>query len=494
MKVLIVDSTTEGQAQCAERIAEVRDVHLGGCQIDIRLADTKNYRSKISDCDLLILGPELGESAAAVATHVRSSIPHVQILMFVSEAAYAANSFQLAISAGIKRVLSENSSQLDVLQELVAIQSALCKSGRLKSAKIIVVKSVKGGAGATSVAAALAEISSDHGTNVLLWDLDTETRDLSRALSGDLALGQAFEKWLEAPHSIDREQLKRALCPIAENAHLLPPPSSPYTGIRFSFDPEGTQVALRILEVARNSYDLVIIDAGKFSGPTFSTLARQADRVLFVVGDCPLGASALDAYFQFYPTLIDDPRKVSFLTTSPHFSPESLRSGLPSLQAFPESSWMLPLLAYDEEASRWAGNRSTLYSMGNELTQLTLVKIARAVGALPANIISSTEDSGLHTRMVASKPYGLGFLHPFRFASQFMATRSYSRPKLASRRERGRGFGEQSSQKPISLLPESLIVERQNESTERHQPNQAGESGSSSENQQDENLSRLSFH
>lgn len=227
MKVLIVDSTTEGQAQCAERIAEVRDVHLGGCQIDIRLADTKNYRSKISDCDLLILGPELGESAAAVATHVRSSIPHVQILMFVSEAAYAANSFQLAISAGIKRVLSENSSQLDVLQELVAIQSALCKSGRLKSAKIIVVKSVKGGAGATSVAAALAEISSDHGTNVLLWDLDTETRDLSRALSGDLALGQAFEKWLEAPHSIDREQLKRALCPIAENAHLLPPPPLP---------------------------------------------------------------------------------------------------------------------------------------------------------------------------------------------------------------------------------------------------------------------------
>ena len=103
--------------------------------------------------------------------------------MFVSDREYGGGAFRSAHSVGVRKVFPDSASSLDLLQELVGIHADFRKDGRTFEGRVVVIVHAKGGVGATSIAAALGEVCSDAQRRTLLWDLDVETKDLSRALA-----------------------------------------------------------------------------------------------------------------------------------------------------------------------------------------------------------------------------------------------------------------------------------------------------------------------
>ena len=88
--------------------------------------------------------------------------------------AYSGGAFRIAQAAGVRKVFPDDSSPLDLLQELVAIHGDFRKQGKVKEGKVVVVAHAKGGTGATSIAAALAQVCDVYRSQTLLWDLDVE--------------------------------------------------------------------------------------------------------------------------------------------------------------------------------------------------------------------------------------------------------------------------------------------------------------------------------
>src|SRR5690606_20167050 len=106
-----------------------------------------------------------------------------------------------------RKVLIDGSSPLDLLQELVGIYSDFRKQGKIREGKVIVVAHAKGGTGATTIAAALAQVCDVYRRQTLLWDLDVETRDLSRSLAVGGVTAQVVSSWVNGTREISRDSL-----------------------------------------------------------------------------------------------------------------------------------------------------------------------------------------------------------------------------------------------------------------------------------------------
>lgn len=224
MNVLFVDSTTEKQAFYGTKFSSVQESHFTSCELHLRLASPEEYSTKLADSNLLILGSGLKDKAVGIALQVKQLYPEIEILLFLAEHtgdSFEYSAFENALAAGVRKILPDNASNLDILQELLVVHNELKRSGKIREAKLFVVKSVKGGTGATTLVAALAEVCSDANKKVLIWDFDCETRDLSRALSvNSTEFDKKFEGWLESPRSITRESFTNALAPLSNCAKI----------------------------------------------------------------------------------------------------------------------------------------------------------------------------------------------------------------------------------------------------------------------------------
>jgi len=169
MRLLIVDKTAEGQALCARRIESFNQNDVEMLDLRVKLVLDADWNSQVHDADVVILGSGLGEDGIAIARAALSQMPWLYVTMFVTDEEYSGGSFRSAHSAGVRKVLPDSASPLDLLQELVAIHSIFRSEGRIREGKVICVTHAKGGTGATSICAALAEVCSVHKRRTMLW-------------------------------------------------------------------------------------------------------------------------------------------------------------------------------------------------------------------------------------------------------------------------------------------------------------------------------------
>ncbi|MCB0320959.1 MAG: hypothetical protein KDD60_08535, partial [Bdellovibrionales bacterium] len=379
-------------------------------EFKISLSHPNTYIDKVSDADLLILGSDLAELSSRVATEFRDEYPDVPIFLFVDPTAYSAGSFQIAYQLGVRKVLSDSASTLDLLQEIVAIQSELCRSGKIRQTEFIVVRGVSGGVGASSLVAALGEVCSDHRRRVLLWDMDVETRDLTRALRVEVGFSEEIDHWLSRPEILQRDSFIDGLAPLTEYAQLLVPPASRKQSLQLLWEPEGLCLLEKIIGYSRFQYDTVIIDIGTATGNNVNHILRSASKVLLVLGDTPFSIAAADEYLHFYGDILGSSKKVYFLPTSDALSISTLRKELDPVHRYGQLAWALPPLLYDIDAQDWPGKLKTLYSLGSHETQVCLEKIARGIGALPARGPLTAEDSTLSSRFMPSSTAQRSFI------------------------------------------------------------------------------------
>ncbi len=189
-----------------------------------------------------------------------------------------------ALEAGVADVIP-----LPQLTENVvfAIRKACHQGRRLQSpdgrrGRVITVFSPKGGVGktcvSTNLAAALAKV---HGKRTLLLDLDLQFGDAA------IMLGIQPEKTIYdlvvAPGELDPEKLAGYTSPHPCGMDVLPAPLQPEDAELVT---EGKLA--RLLEVARSSYDAIVVDTSPFfHGPMLATLDRTDDLLLLCGLDVP---------------------------------------------------------------------------------------------------------------------------------------------------------------------------------------------------------------
>ncbi len=383
MKLLIVDSSNESQAFCASRVESFNRSDMEMLDLKVKLVNEQEFAERVVEADVLVIGSGVGERAIAIARQAQALAPWIQIVMFVSDSSYGGGAFRSAHSVGVRKVFPDSASPLDFLQELVAIHADFRKEGRTHEGRVVAVLQAKGGVGATSVTAALADVCSGYNRRTMLWDLDVETRDLSRSLIATGAEAKVVSAWVNGSREIDRESMRDALFPISSEVSVLMPPDKFAESIDLACHADGIGIAQRILELSRVLFDVILIDTSGRLGPATGALIRSADVVLVVIDDTLLGLTAVDLYLHFVKNLVGSPDRLFFLVnpcSNALMTVQQIAAELEPAHRLGAAPWRLPALPFETKASLWPGSSQTIYGMGSKSMRQTLEKIARELG------------------------------------------------------------------------------------------------------------------
>ncbi len=152
------------------------------------------------------------------------------------------------------------------------------QTGHSRRGRIVTVFSPKGGTGktvlATNLAAALAK---NEGKRTLLLDLDLQFGDAAIMLG--IEPDKTIYDLVVAPGELDSEKLAGYTTRHSSGLEILPAPLRPEDAELVT----ETKLA-RLLEVARESFDVIVVDTSPFfHGPMLATLDRT-DELLVICG------------------------------------------------------------------------------------------------------------------------------------------------------------------------------------------------------------------
>jgi cellulose biosynthesis protein BcsQ len=406
MRVLIVDKSTESQALCARKVEAFSKADTEMLDLKIRLVNEKEVMERLTEADVMIIGSGLAAEGVSIARSARKEAGWLQIIMFVSDEEYGGGAFRSAHSVGVRKVFPDGASSLDLLQELVAIHTDFRKEGRTVEGRVVVVVHGKGGVGATSAAAAIGEVCSASERRTLLWDLDVETKDLSRSLAASGPEAKIVSGWVNGSKDITRESFRDALIPIATDVSVLTAPDRFAESMDLVCHADGMEIAQRVVELAKVLFDVVIIDTAGRMGPAVGGIIRQADVVLVVSDDSELGLTAMDLLLTSIKPLIGGSDRLRFLIRASSDNAINLKQisqDLESMHELSEACWVLPPVPFDPKVASWPGSGNTLYSSGNKELSRLYREISGLLGLLeggdegPADVggdIRSSEAGG----------------------------------------------------------------------------------------------------
>jgi pilus assembly protein CpaE len=256
------------------------------------------------ELDFVGWSPEVAQASAALAgghlgavLHATSSptLPAGELAQIREQTAAP----MLLLASGTTSTLLEEALETDVSDVLLlpqltenvvfAVRKAAHAGRRLQAqgghgrrGRIVTVFSPKGGTGKTVTAVNLAAALAKHaGKRTLLLDLDLQFGDAA------IMLGIEPEKTIydlvTAPGELDSEKLAGYTTRHACGLDILPAPLRPEDAELVT---EGKLA--RLLEVARESYDVIVVDTSPFfHGPMLATLDRTDELMMLCGLDVP---------------------------------------------------------------------------------------------------------------------------------------------------------------------------------------------------------------
>lgn len=390
MRILIIDQNAEAQANLARLIDAFDQSDKDSLDIVVNLASDKDFTSRLVQTDVVIMGAALGEEANEIARLIKKEAPSIEIIMFTSDTIYSGGAFRTAHLLKIRKVIPASASPLDLLQELVSIHIQFRNAGKAKKGSLTVFTQAKGGVGTTTLVAALGEICSEARQHTLLWDLDIESRDLSRATSINPPSGQLITECLNHTKELNRNNLREAASSITPFLSLLPPPNDTATGMDLVGHPDSVKTIHRLIELGRILYDNILVDiAGKLS-PATGTLLHAADRIVVLIDDSLLGISAVHAYLDtLIPLVKNNKTSIRFICSGTKLPTAQIARIVNEKISFDAACWDMPAIPIDSiGAEKWIGTGKSLYSMGQRSTKRALMGIADCLGIISTPALS----------------------------------------------------------------------------------------------------------
>lgn len=265
--------------------------------------------------------------------------------------------------------------------------------------RVIAFTQAKGGVGATSICAAVGEACGVAGKTVLLWDLNVETKDLSRFVWGanlDTHQAKVVNDWIGGAEEISAQTMCNAVIPVALRASLLTPPDDMPQALKLVCTEEGKAVCQKVLEVARKTFDVVLVDIGKRIGPASEALLAGCDEVAVVTADSIEGYTGLDVFLGYLRSMITAENKISFILnrqTEELRLPES-RPWAALIQQLGSRPWRLPAVPLDRNAAVLQQSVGTLFSLGSKETRTAIMGIAFELGLIDIPPPGNPDPSG----------------------------------------------------------------------------------------------------
>ena len=202
----------------------------------------------------------------------------------------------ILLASGESSALLEEALEADIADVLLlpqmtenvvfAMRKASRSGGRApgggKRGRIATVFSPKGGTGKTVIATnTAASVAKHQGKNALLLDLDLQFGDAAIMLG--IEPDKTIYDLVVAPGELDTEKLAGYVTRHASGLDILPAPLRPEDAELV------TEAKLaQLLEVARESYDVIVVDTSPFfHGPMLATLDRTDELMLVCSLDVP---------------------------------------------------------------------------------------------------------------------------------------------------------------------------------------------------------------
>jgi len=370
MKILVIDTSSENQAFLASKITNFSEYDIDTLGIDVSLYYPEDLSSiLVSSADVVIYGSGLEEKVFNLAKKVSSYNIDIEQIIFTAEEDYNSRNIRLAQYSGVRKVLSDYSPELDLLQELVSIDAERRRSGKSIFAKTISFQSANGGAGVTSIVAGVAEVASLMNKKVLIWDFDNYSADLTRGLSLNMNNGNYLNKWFNGELNINKSNFKNYVLKVDENVELA---TALVTRIKDSgiYSLNGIETFEQLLEVASYNYDYILIDTAKLSGELFKNIIKKSDHIVHLIGNCMLDITSSELVLSELEESLGINDKLSILINADNEHVRLIRSSMSSMLKLTEKNFKFPNLNYDDKAKSWPGSGRTIYSSGNAETRL----------------------------------------------------------------------------------------------------------------------------
>ncbi|MEP6978260.1 MAG: AAA family ATPase [Thermoleophilia bacterium] len=276
---IFVTGACEGSAQLCEALASHPDLELVGTAEEVRDAAGALAGGHLN----VIL--HATNAAALPYDEIAGIREHTRAPLIILAAGEASELLDQALEADIADVLL-----LPQLTENVvfAVRKASHSGRRAQAAaigkkgRIVTVFSPKGGTGKTVITTNLASaLAKFEGKRTLLLDLDLQFGDAAIMLG--LEPDKTIYDLVVAPGELDSEKLAGYIARHPAGLDILPAPLRPEDAELVTEGKLG-----RLLEVARESYDMIVVDTSPFfHGPMLATLDQTDDLLLVCSLDVP---------------------------------------------------------------------------------------------------------------------------------------------------------------------------------------------------------------
>lgn len=258
-------------------------------QLSVHLLSPEEIRFH-GGIEVCFIGPELINCDAAYIATLRKALPTQILICVLDSRTYSFGMIEQLGRLEVDDVLVDTASSDEFFRRLLLLTR---KVSQKKSGQVVVVDAVKGGVGATFIAAGLAESFFNDGKRVCFVDTDVVTQDATRFLGCRPFINEPLKILLDQQRVVTSETVKECVFQVwdEEKSFCCMPPAAASDQGLFS-SPVVIRSMLSILDTLRGLFDVVVIDASPLTISARQTLAQVANRICLVVDRDPAGAYA----------------------------------------------------------------------------------------------------------------------------------------------------------------------------------------------------------
>ncbi|MCB0360464.1 MAG: AAA family ATPase [Bdellovibrionales bacterium] len=389
MRILIIDPNPESREVLATRVREaLRQVGLKRTELAEGDLTLLNAPGEDGNSICAFLGPGCYDGAERCLQLFRSTFPTAPVALVLDNEIYAEDAVEL------RRILSVRIMAVADIAQMAAFildsDQQLSAQPGSRNRGVISVAQLKGGVGATTIAAALAACWARHELSICLIDLD----DINPQLTDWGRAGPSQRKVvadLLRQGEIPKYRVNELLHPIEGydgRLVVVPQPERYQESFHFKADIlEGAPTAAVFIEsllgALREEFDVIVCDCGRSWGIATFGILPMSQHVLLVSDDDGMSVRRTLDNLHRLARESDDEEEFDLSRwsvvlnayTGKLLSPKDLSVEIQELDLFPESA-VLYTVPFSERGRQWGGPGKSFYDMAEPAVRAGIEKMA----------------------------------------------------------------------------------------------------------------------
>ncbi len=392
MRLLIIDPALQSRRILLTRVEEaIRQTGLKRIEIidgEFSLLTTASASDPIVS---ILLGPGCYENAEQAIQVTRGFFPNTPVALVLANEVYAEEAVELRRSLPVRIMAIADIPQLANFLLDTEADTHLLPAARNRG--VISVVQLKGGVGASTIAAGLAACWARHDLTVALIDLDDVNPQLTEWSNAGTAQRRAVAELLRVGE-VPRSRLSELYCPIDgfnERLVVIPQPELYHEAFHFKADvlenaPSSSVYIEALIGLLRDEFDVIVVDSGRSWGIASFGLLPLSQHVLLVTDDDSLSVRRSIENLQRFVRESGDEEEFDLSTwsvvlnahTGKLLSAKDVRDELREATLLPENS-VLYSIPFSDKGRRWGEPGESFFDLADSRSKQALAQLALAL-------------------------------------------------------------------------------------------------------------------